>query len=124
MNSIKLTISTGKQDTDIIDLGLYNPSIEGPCSMGFVAGLNPPRQDNAMDNLVRMGELNTLPMLNGLSAATVSLYCTGALSDMNTNPDKYKVFHVADLLAAQDYLNKLKIACDTYPACTVKIETL
>lgn len=104
MNNIKLTIFTGVQDTDIIDIGLYNPSISGildlACSGDFVAAI----EDKA-----------------GESVANI---VASMIDNMNTNVDDYKGFHIANLLAAQDYLNKLKIACDTFPACIVKIESL
>lgn len=111
MNNIKLSIFTGVQDTDIIDLGLYNPSIEGVLSVAYPSG------DGSDGPTFSY-------WANGHVASSVSSNLQKVFDDMNTNPDKYAVFHVADLLAAQDYLNKLKIACDTYPACTVKIETI
>lgn len=107
MNNIKLSIFTGKEDTDIIDLGLYNPSISGLLNLAY--------------------PISAASFVDGIEdtpAFAVSEQLDSMLTDMNTNPDKYKVFHVADLLAAQNYLNQLKVACDTYPACTVKIETI
>lgn len=108
MNNIKLSIFTGVQDTDIIDLGLYNPSIEGILDLssdtGGIAG-------------------GFIMWVEGQMANDASAMITIMLSDLE-NADKYKSFHVSDLIAAQNYLRELKIACDTYPACTVKIETL
>lgn len=113
MNSITLTISTGVEDTEIIDLGLYNPSIEGPITL-------------AMLNTGFTNRDMTLASFNGTPAKTMSGYIAAALEDMNdpVGPAGYTMFNVADLLAAQNYLTTLKIACDTYPACTIKIETL
>lgn len=112
MNNIKLTIFTGVQDTDIIDLGYYNPSIEGIVRLALI-------QSGHGDQNAQMSDFVGMTGNNG------SVVITAMLDDINlTNPETYKVFQTVDLLAAQAYLNKLKVACDTYPACTVKIETL
>lgn len=112
MNNIKLTIFTGVQDTDIIDLGLYNPSIEGIVRQALI-------QSGHGDQRAQMSDFNDV------IGASCSVVIADALEDINfTNPESYKIFQTVDLLATQSYLNKLKVACDTYPACTVKIESL
>lgn len=91
-------------DTDIIDLGLYNPSIEGIV-------------------IVAMGQ--TLESLGENLAGVASTLIVPAIADINDDATgKYNDFQVADLLAATDYLTKLRIACDTYPDCVVRIEQL
>src|ERR1700760_2708659 len=93
MNNIKLSIFTGVEDTDIIELGLYNPSITGVMDTALGASFS--------------------GWVNGQIATAASTSIENMLADMNENIDRYAVFHSSDLLAAQDYLNKLKIACDT-----------
>lgn len=105
MNNVKLSIFTGMEDTDIIELGLYNPSLSGIFNLSA----------DVIDFSI---------FLEGNDAKTVSDQLEIMIADINNNASKYAPFQVSDLLAAKDYLTKLKIACDTYPACTVKIETL
>lgn len=109
MNNIKLSINTGIKDTDIIDLGLYNPSLNA------IMGLAVP------DPKGKYGFVEYIAFMTG---GELSPLIQSGLTDIDSNSDKYGVFKTGDLLAARDYLNKLKIACDTYPACMVKIETL
>ncbi len=109
MNNVKLTIFTGVQDTDIIDLGLYNPSIEGILSMAV---------PDPKEKLTFSGYIDYL------IASELSPILQVGIDDIASNNARYSPFQIADLLAAKDYLAKLKIACDTYPACTVRIEPL
>lgn len=104
MNNVKLSIFTGVQDTDIIDLGLYSPSIEG-----------------VVEEAMGM----TLAETHAFQASILSAKLSPAIDSLNNDQTgKYNSYKTEDLLGARDYLVKLKIACDTYPACMIGIETL
>lgn len=100
MKSIKLVIWTGKQYTDIVDIG----------TVEF--------EEELIEGVLRRPDYLDYHATHLLPTVEVALKVVEEGCEW---PD---TAIVGDLLKAKAYLSKLKAACEQYPQCIVHIETI
>lgn len=109
---IKLTIFTGKEDFDVVELGVYSEFTEGVLNKGISPHLGIPGSDVVFYDLDGMKALNVLYIIINI------------IGDIESNHERFNDFKTEELFSAKAYLTSLRAACEAHPACKVNIVSL